>query len=72
MPYYSEDEIYDTVRAYLDADRNYRDQLEAAVRAKNNSWIKRLIHVAIGVVIEIGRAVIAAITGWFIPRPPRW
>ena len=69
MAYYSDDHILEAVRINMQADRNYRQQLEGAVRSKNNSWVRRLVHIALGVFIEIGRAVLAAITGWFLPRP---
>jgi hypothetical protein len=72
MAYYSDDEIIEAVRSSMRADRNYRQQLENAVQAKNDSWIRKLVRIALGVVVEIGRAVLAAITGWFLPRPPSW
>jgi hypothetical protein len=72
MSYYSDDDILEAVRISMQADRNFRSQLQSAVESKNNSWVRRLIHAAVGVIVEIGRAVLAAITGWFLPRPPAW
>jgi hypothetical protein len=68
----SDEEILEAVARQMQTDRDYRRQLEVAVQSKNDSWIKRLIRFAVGDLIEIGRAVVAAVTGWFMPRqPPR-
>jgi hypothetical protein len=72
MAYYSDDDILEAVRINMQADRNYRRQLEDAVQSKNDSWVKKLIRVAVGIIVEIGRSIIAAITGWFLPRPSSW
>ena len=72
MAYYSDDDILEAVRVNMQADHNYRQQLADAVRSKNDSWIKKLVRLAVGIIAEIGRAVIAAITGWFLPRPSGW
>jgi hypothetical protein len=68
----SDDEILDAVRIHMQGDTAYRRQLAEAVESKNNSWVRKLIHFAIGIIVEVGRAVLAAITGWFLPRPPAW
>jgi len=72
MAYYSDDDILEAVRINMQADHNYRRQLEDAVRSKSDSWIKKLVRLAVGIIAEIGRSVIAAITGWFLPRPSGW
>jgi hypothetical protein len=72
MAYYSDDDILEAVRINMQADQAYRRQLADAVQSKNDSWIRKLVRVALGVIIEIGRAVISAITGWFLPRPSGW
>ena len=46
MAYYSDDDILEAVRINMQADRNYRQQLEGAVRSKNNSWVRRLVNAA--------------------------
>lgn len=69
MAFYSDDEILEAVRVNMQADRSYKEQLQKAVESQNNSWVRRLVHMALGVIFEIGRAVLAAITGWFLPRP---
>lgn len=68
----SDEEILDAVAYQMQTDRDYRRQLEVAVQSKNDSWIKRLIRFVVGALIEVGRAVLAAVTGWFIPRQPFW
>jgi hypothetical protein len=68
----SDEEILDAVAYHMQADQDYRRQLEVAVQSKNDSWIKRLIRVVVGALIEVGRAILAAVTGWFIPRQPPW
>jgi hypothetical protein len=72
MAYYSDDDILEAVRINMQADQDYRRQLAQAVQSKNDSWIRKLVRVAVGIIAEIGRAVIAAITGWFLPRPSGW
>lgn len=68
----SDDEILDAVAYQMQTDRDYRRQLEVAVQSKNDSWISRLVRFVVGALIEVGRVVLAAITGWFIPRQPSW
>jgi hypothetical protein len=64
----SDDEILDAVAYQMQTDRDYRRQLEVAVQSKNDSWVGRLIRFVVGALIEVGRAVLAAVTGWFIPH----
>jgi hypothetical protein len=66
----SDDEILEAVGYHMRTDREYRRQLEVAVQSKNDSWVRRLVRFVVGTIAEIGRAVLAAITGWFLPRPP--
>ncbi len=68
----SDEEILEAVAYQMQTDRDYRRQLEVAVQSKNDSWVKRLIRFVVGALIEVGRAVLAAVTGWFIPRRPPW
>lgn len=60
----SDDEILDEIRYQMQRDQRYRDELQAAVKAKNESWIRRLIRKAVGIAVEVGRAILAAIIGW--------
>jgi len=64
----SDDEILEAVAYQIRTDMDYRRQLEVAVQSKNDSWIRRLVRFVIGAHIEIRRTVLAAITGWFLPR----
>ena len=64
----SDEEILDAVAYQMQNDRDYRRQLEVAVQSNNDSWIKRLIRFVVGAEIEVGQAVVAAVTSWFIPR----
>jgi hypothetical protein len=66
MPSLSEDDVLDAVRHKMRSDPKFRQDLAGAVEAKNNSWIARLIRMAVGVVVEIGRAVLATVVGWFL------
>jgi hypothetical protein len=68
----SDEEILDAVARQMQTDQDYRRQLEVAVQSKNDSWIKRLIRSVVGDLVELGRAVMAAVTGWFMPRQPSW
>jgi hypothetical protein len=68
----SDAEILDAVAYQMQTDRDYRRQLEVAVQSKNDSWIERLIRFVVGALVEVGRAVLAAIIGWFIPRQLLW
>lgn len=72
MASFSDQEIIDAVTYHMQNDQDYRRQLEVAVQSKNDSWIKRLIRFVVGALVEVGRAVLAAVTGWFIPRQPPW
>jgi hypothetical protein len=64
----TDDEILEAVAYQIRTDRDYRRQLEVAVQSKNDEWIKRLVRFVTGASDEIGRVVLAAITGWFLPR----
>lgn len=68
----SDEDILDVVRDHLAADRRFARELEQAVHARSDSWIKRLVRGILGVVIEIGKALISAITGWFLPPRLPW
>jgi hypothetical protein len=68
----SDEEILDAVARQMQTDQDYRRQLEVAVQSKHDSWIKRLIRFVVGDLVEIGQAVMAAVTGWFMPRQPPW
>jgi hypothetical protein len=68
----SDEEIIDAVARQMQTDRDYRRQLEVAVQSKNESWIKRLIRFVVGDLVEIGQAVVATVTGWFMPPQPPW
>jgi hypothetical protein len=65
----SDDEILEAVADQIRTDMDYRRQLEVAVQSKNDSWIRRLIRFVVGAHVEIRRAVLTAVTGWFLPRP---
>ncbi len=66
MPTLSEDDILDAVRRKMRSDTEFRKNLGIAVEKKNDSWVQRLIQIAVGTLVEIGRAVLAAVVGWFI------
>jgi hypothetical protein len=66
----SDDEIIDAVARRVRADLEYERQLREASTAKSDSWVTRLVRGVVGVLVEVGRAVLLAITGWFIPKPP--
>lgn len=72
MASYTNDEILDAVQYQMETDSSYRNQLIAAIEAKNESWVRKLVRFVVGAVVEIGRAIIAVITGWILPRPSAW
>jgi hypothetical protein len=72
MASYTDDQILDAVRYHLETDSSYRSQLVTAIERKNESWVRKLVRFVVGAAVEIGRAVIAVITGWVLPRPSAW
>jgi hypothetical protein len=72
MASYTDDEILDVVRYHMETDSSYRNQLISAIEAKNESWVRKLVRFVVGAVVEIGRAIIAVVTGWILPRPSAW
>jgi hypothetical protein len=65
----SDDDILEAISYQAAVNPRFRQDLITAVHNKNHHWISRLVRRALGLAYEVGKAVLGAIIGWFLPRP---
>jgi hypothetical protein len=62
----SNDELLNEIARMMRENSQFRQQLGQAVEAKNESLIQSLIRVAVGALVQVGRAAVSAVVRWLI------
>lgn len=60
----TEEEILRRISNKIKADTNFKDQIEGALKAQDDSWLMQLLR-GIGIIIQIGTAIWNSIVTWF-------
>ena len=68
MASYSNREVLEILADRMAYDEAFAEDLHDAVIARNDSWIRKLIRSAIGLMKEVGKALIHAVVGAFFRR----